>query len=205
MLRAKPSLKYRLRGEMHRRSFIEPSQTKLTNKDALFYGMYHMAQLHVWSKVAKRHLWTNLQFPVGRLMEDMATTPRLLLNAKSYFYCPEVWVAYRQRPGSILRTPSVKLITDSSQANDGVLTEWLKQHPDLSERSRFAFCHFCAKSLIGAARHLRQHGQAQLIPEHLRWFLHNTQIAPRWLLWQYLKRGWWLRALRFWLYVTKWA
>lgn len=75
----------------------------------LFAGMYKNGKLHIWSKIFKRELWTpELAFPEGKYFEDMAASPLLALNIGSYYYAAEVWVYYRQRPGSILAVPSLK-------------------------------------------------------------------------------------------------
>ena len=140
MLREHTKLKHKLRGELHRKTFGGVQAQLCRDKNALFFNLYTSAQLHIWSKIAKRSLWGNdLRFPVGLLMEDQFTTPRLFLRANTYYYCPEVWVGHRQRPGSILSTPSIQRQIDSSISAKDVLKEWLQQHPELTEKSRFAF------------------------------------------------------------------
>lgn len=109
VLRDQQRLKHKLRGENHRASFVGKKNKLTSNPAELFYGLYKKGELHSWSKISKRALWgNNLCFPVGRYMEDMVTTPRLALRVETFFYCPNVWVAYRQRQGSILATPSAK-------------------------------------------------------------------------------------------------
>jgi glycosyltransferase involved in cell wall biosynthesis len=196
MLRARPQLKHRLRGELHRQSFGGPVHQVLQDKDALFFHLYDKGQLHLWTKISKRQLWgEDLRFPAGYVMEDMTLTPRLCLRAHTYYYCPEVWVGYRQRPGSILASPNLKLLLDTSRAGTGILEEWLREVP-LSNKSRFAFAHFGAKSMIGISRILREQQRYADLAHHQAAFFTNTQANPRWLLWEYCKRGWWLRGLR---------
>lgn len=189
-------LKHRIRGELHRKSFIGPENHLSTDLDALFYGLYACGQLHIWSKISKRELWQGLRFPVGRLMEDVTVSPRLFMQVKNYFYATRVWVAYRQRPGSILSTPNPKLLVDTSKSTEGILRDWLQAHPHLSSRSHFVFAHFCAKLFIGIARNLQKTGNKSLLKTHQNDFLTNTQSSRGWLIKQYLKRGWVLRLGR---------
>lgn len=109
ILREQQKLKHKWRGENHRASFVGKENSLCSDAATLFYGLYKKGELHIWSKISKRSLWANdLHFPVGRYMEDMVTTPRLALRASNFYYCPQVWITYRQRTGSILATPSVK-------------------------------------------------------------------------------------------------
>lgn len=197
MLRDKTQLKHKLRGELHRKSFGGNEYQLSSDKNALFYYLYKTAQLHIWSKIAKRSLWGNdLRFPSGQLMEDQTVTPRLFLRANSYYYCPEVWLGYRQRPGSILSTPNMQRLIDSSISAKDVLKEWLQQHPELTDQSRFTFAYTRAKLYIGIARILRRAQQTDQLNWHRQQFFDNSQCNLKWLIVQYLKRGWFLRLAR---------
>lgn len=197
MLRDKIKLKHKLRGELHRKSFGGGEHQLSFDKNALFYNLYKTAQLHIWSKIAKRRLWgDDLRFPSGQLMEDQTVTPRLFLRANSYYYCPEVWVGYRQRPGSILSTPNMQRLIDSSISAKDVLKEWLQQHPELTDQSRFTFAYTRAKLYIGIARIVRRAQQTDQLNWHRQQFFDNSQCNLKWLIIQYLKRGWFLRLAR---------
>jgi glycosyltransferase involved in cell wall biosynthesis len=204
VLREQPRLKHKWRGENHRTAFIGTPNKLLDNPIELFYGLYKKGELHAWSKISKRVLWgDDLRFPVGRYMEDMATTPRLALRAKTFFYCPEVWVAYRQRQGSILATPSIKKIADAAIGSDGVLALWLEKYPHVSSKAHLAFSHYCARTHYVVMRdlqrlkpinrqeytHQKQHYRQQLF--------NNIHWNKNELCWQYCKRGLLSRLLRF--------
>lgn len=196
MLRENIKLKHKLRGELHRKSFGGRENQLCTDKNALFYNLYKTAQLHIWSKIAKRSLWQDLRFPTGQLMEDQTLTPRLFLRANSYYYCPQVWVGYRQRPGSILSTPNLQRLIDSSISAKDVLKEWLHKHPELTAQSRFTFAYTRAKMFIGISRVLRRNNQLNELTWHRQQFFDNSQCDLKWLVVQYLKRGWLLRLAR---------
>lgn len=201
VLRQQQRLKHKLRGENHRGSFIGEANKLLHDSAALFYGLYKKGELHAWSKISKRSLWgEDLRFPVGRYMEDMVTTPRLALRANSFFYCPQVWVAYRQRQGSILATPSAKKIDDSAAGCAGVLELWLQKHPQLSNKFRLAFSHYCARTHYVVMRDLQRIKPAlytQQKESYRQQLFNNIQWNKFELCWQYGKRGLFSRLLRF--------
>jgi glycosyltransferase involved in cell wall biosynthesis len=201
VLREHQRLKHRWRGENHRTAFVGTQNKLIDNPAELFYGLYKKGELHIWSKISKRALWGNdLRFPVGRYMEDMMTTPRLALRAKSFFYCPQVWIAYRQRKGSILATRSVKKMDDAAIGGEGVLNLWLQQYPNLSTNARLAFSHYCARTHYSVIHDLKRikpnefPQQKELYREQLFKNIHWNKAE---LCWQYSKRGFFSRVLRF--------
>lgn len=192
--------KHKWRGENHMRTFSGLEKKLLRDPLALFEGIYKKRNLHIWSKISKRALWNNdLYFPEGRVMEDMVVTPRLMLRAQTYFYQPSVWVAYRQREGSILSSNNQKKIDDMAIACQGVLASWLTAYPQLSARARFYFSYFCVKTHICVARDMRSlHKNPHIDLSHYRQlFFEHISWGKTDLYWQYLKRGWFLRLKRF--------
>ncbi len=204
VLRERIQLKHRLRGELHRRTFQGPSDATLTDRSGLIHGLLEAGQLHAWSKISRRSLWgEDLRFPAGKYFEDQVVMPRLALRADSYRYVPRVWVAYRQRAGSILASASLKKAEDMSRAMVGFAREFMAREPHASMEARFAIAYFCAKNFIGVARLLGQ-GKVPdtgLMQENRRNFLDSIPLSIAELRGQYLKRGWWWRWLRlsYWL------
>jgi glycosyltransferase involved in cell wall biosynthesis len=197
--REKQKYKHRWRGENQVSSFSGTCGQLQTNADDLFKGLYSAGNLHIWSKISRRSLWNGLRFPEGKVMEDIVLTPRLALRTKTYFYQPSVWVAYRQRKGSILSTYSEKKIDDMSQACSGVLKEWLTVHPDLSPSARFAFIYFCIKTHICVSRNVRlsyKNPEMALSLYRQRLFEHIGCSKAN-LYWEYIRRGWFVRLNRF--------
>lgn len=196
--RTNSTLKHQLRGENHKKTFTGPAAQLLSDPEALFEGIYLARNLHIWSKISRRELWgEDLRFPEGKVMEDMVITPRLALRAKSYFYQPQVWVAYRQREGSILSTLNIKKIEDMSTACAGVLPLWLEKYPQLSSRARFAFCYLCIKTHIVITRDLRKLQKNPDLTIYRQRLFSHMHISKPGLYWQYIKRGWILRLIRF--------
>lgn len=192
--------KHLWRGENHTATFAGPQQQLLTNPLQLFKGIYQKRNLHIWSKISKRSLWADdLRFPEGRVMEDMVITPRLALRVQTYFYQPRVWVAYRQREGSILSSSNLQKIDDMSIACADVLRLWLTKYPQLSRQARFYFTYFCVKTHICVANDLRSlnnNSKPELTLYRTRFFNH-IGCNKRQLVWEYLRRGWFLRLKRF--------
>lgn len=67
---------------------------------------------YVWSRCYHKKLFENQKFEVGKLFEDMMTTPYCYLAAHSIFRLPETLIGYRQRPASILATLSHRHLND---------------------------------------------------------------------------------------------
>lgn len=187
------------RGENHTATFAGTKQKLRTDPLKLFEGIYKARNLHIWSKISKRSLWgDDLRFPEGRVMEDMVITPRLALRVQTYFYQPSVWVAYRQRDGSILSSTNQKKIDDMSIACADILELWSKKYPQLSSRARFYFSYFCVKTHICVARDMRSlhnNSNPDLDLYRARFFSHIGWGKTR-LFMEYLKRGWLLRLRR---------
>ncbi|MCE9601142.1 MAG: glycosyltransferase [Gemmatimonadetes bacterium] len=185
-------------------SFDGPPNMRLTDAESLFAGLYAEGRLHAWSKIARREIWsTDLRFPEGRYFEDMATTPRLALRARSYVYVPEVWVRYRQRAGSILSVPSLRKIGDMAVGVAGVLDAWLGAHPDMDPRTRFLFTRYCVRILGFTMKDLRTLGEAteERVAHYRRLFYANTCLTRASLVAQYLRYGNILRLVRHWRYL----
>lgn len=209
--RERMQFKHRLRGEAHRRSFAGPARRLVRDGGQLLAGMLMAGQLHAWSKISRRALWGHadsaaaVRFPVGRYFEDMATMPLMALQADSFFYVPQPWVAYRQRNGSILATMSTTKALDQSAALLP-LAQALHAMPQLAQQPalRFALAHQAARSLMGAMRYVCQSSADPAGPppsalaEQLRQnFCAASPLSPEALAQAYWQRGWWLRRRKF--------
>lgn len=86
----------------------------LTSDEALI-GLFNQAIIiTAWSYVAKRTIFTanNLTFSVGRLHEDVNTTPKVLSFANRVAVIDQALYQYRIRKGSIMATPKPKNLLD---------------------------------------------------------------------------------------------
>jgi len=203
MLRERVKLKHKLRGEMHRRTFFGPERQLLRDPSRLLRGLFEAGQMHSWSKIARRSLWgEQLRFPVGRYFEDMATTPFLALLADTAWYEPAVWVAYRQRQGSILATPNLTKAEHLAHALANLRDAAVGK--GLDDDALFAWAHFAARNFIGASRMADKalpEGCTSAVAMFRQAFEEASPIALRELDRAYKRRGWFVRALRlrYWL------
>lgn len=192
-------LKHRLRGEAHRHTFGGPNQQLTSDRSTLVHGILILGQLHAWSKIARREVWSQVRFPEGRYFEDIAALPMLVDATRSHFHVDEPWVVYRQRSGSILASMGADKIRHQLQALDALNAALGPSRTELDREAAFAVQHFMLKSLASLARRLARDRCAEsaelmvLLRESLRQAFPN---GSRPTLLAYCRRGWLLRARR---------
>lgn len=181
----------------HIASFDGPSGMLMNDVDVRLRGFFVHGQFHPWSKIVRRACWpAALRFPAGRVFEDMAVYPRLLLHTPRHVHVAEVWVAYRQRGGSLLSQLDERRLDDWTWALDGLAAEL----PPLSDDTRFEIAHFCARTLLRAKRRRQQLGGAALrgLATDAERFARSSPLSRQALLAAYVRRGRWLRGLQWW-------
>lgn len=181
----------------HIASFDGPAGVVMEDVDQRLRGFFVHGQFHPWSKVVRRACWpAGLRFPEGRVFEDMAVYPRLVLHTPRHLHVAEVWVAYRQRSGSLLSRLDARRLDDWTRALDGLAAEL----PPLADDTRFEIAHFCARTLLRARRRRLQLGGDALagLTTDAERFERSSPLGRRELLAAYLRRGRWLRALQWW-------
>ena len=201
----------RCRGQRERRgtTFAGPSDTMVSDPSALVAGLFEAGQLHPWSKISRRSLWTDdLRFPAGRVFEDVTVMPRLALRAATAYHVPQPWISYRQWEGSILATMNPQKCVDLTLALVDFPVDARRQAVRLSSRAVFAMRHYAARHFVGAMRHLSRCEQPLVAQraraECLRHFMQAIEQQLDWLGGRYLRRGWvwrWLR-LKHWVRVA---
>ncbi len=181
----------------HIASFDGPAGVVMDDVDLRLRGLFVHGQFHPWSKVVRRACWpADLRFPEGRLFEDMHVYPRLALHTPRHVHVAEVWVAYRQRGGSLLASLDVKRLDDWTWSLAGLTAEL----PPLQADTRFEIAHFCARTLLRARRRRLQLGGEALsgLQTDAERFVHSSPLSRRELLAAYVRRGRWLRGLQWW-------
>lgn len=181
----------------HIASFDGPGQVLMNDVNQRLRGFFVHGQFHPWSKVVRRACWpAALRFPEGRVFEDMAVYPRLLLHTPRHLHVADVWIAYRQRGGSLLGSLDAKRLDDWTWALDGLAADL----PPLHEDTRFEIAHFCARTLLRARRRRLQLGGEALagLTTDVARFARSSPLTRHELLAAYFKRGRWLRGLQWW-------
>jgi hypothetical protein len=181
----------------HIASFDGPAGVVMQDVSQRLRGLFVHGQFHPWSKIVRRACWpAGLRFPEGRVFEDMAVYPRLALHTPRHLHVAEVWIAYRQRGGSLLSSLDAKRLDDWTGSLDGLKT----QLPPLSDDANFEIAHFCARTLLRARRRRLQLGGDALagLATDAERFERSSPLSRRELLAAYFRRGRWLRGLQWW-------
>jgi glycosyltransferase involved in cell wall biosynthesis len=124
-----------------------PAGRLIEGADAILTPYFDDRQMHLWTKVARRALYLQLDapvFPPQRLFEDMSVVPLLLARCRTMVYLPFVLLAYRQHPVSITRVVSAAWCVDFVTALASVKPGLAKMGvgPALQARFDAAVCNF---------------------------------------------------------------
>lgn len=158
---------YRKNRFWKRKSFFGPTKQLSTDMAKLIRGVFKSRKMYCCVKVSRKSMWgDDLRFPKGRVFEDIATTPWLLLRTGSFYYMPSAWVHYRQRPGSIM--DSVKRQTDHfdeskhydlAHALIGYKDELEKCFKQRNSAVEYYVADFCAKEFTKTTFRMMRSGQ----------------------------------------------
>lgn len=195
----------------HISTFDGPSNSLQTDTESLLTGLFSQGQFHAWTKIVRRAAWPqDLRFPVGQAFEDLAVFPRLALalNGRHWMHVSEVWMAYRQRPGSILSSLDATKLDQWMGALVGLPKALRASNKGFSERGQFLIAHFCARTFVRVCKRrsklldaTAKADTAKALKRFARQFAVSSPLAPQCLLRAYLKQGRLLRylQLRYWL------
>ncbi|MDT8998078.1 glycosyltransferase family 2 protein [Paucibacter sp. APW11] len=193
----------------HIQTFTAPRPAYAEPREQLLGGLFAAGQFHAWTKIVRRAAWPDtLRFPLGRAFEDLCLVPRLALQMHSHLHVDEVWIAYRQRPGSILSTLNACKLDDWMAALVDFPADTAAAGLQLSARARFQIAHFCARSFVRICKRrakLSEDGLLDALRRYGQQFRAGSPLAPQALLLAYLRRGRWLRALQlaWWLFKAR--
>lgn len=102
------------------RSFTKNSLTFVDVDTMLFY-YFKDAMMYPCTSILKRECIGDISFPKGRKLEDIVAMPKMIANAKSYYYFPKPAVYYRLREGSTMGTASLQTFLDYGNAMKSVV------------------------------------------------------------------------------------
>jgi len=198
-LRERRSLKHRLRGERHVRSFAGSTGGACRDRGALIRGLLEAGELHAWSKIARREAWLHAPFPEGRYFEDIAVIAPLVIAAGSFAHIAAPWVGYRQHGASILASLTPQRIRDGL-TSIMELQRGLSTPAHASSRSvQRAVEYFALRSFVSMLRRAEA-GPLDQEPSLRDAFAHaHAVLFPQGtasILRDWRSRGWWLRARR---------
>lgn len=177
-----------------RRTFAGAPGIVSDDRSRLVSGLMQARQLHSWSKIGTRALWSQVHYPDGMaMMEDAAVVPALVRGARTHLHVVEAWVGYRSHDGSALATIDAGKLHDLLASVRGISAAF-RAMDGLDGRAMFSVEYFCLRMLAYAARRA---GSAGDVREALR--VAVAEVFPDGIggvLAQARRRGWWLRNRR---------
>lgn len=186
---------HRLRANRNRRTFEGAARQTCTDRCALLCGLLQARQLHVWSKIGKREVWTQVRFAQGRCFEDVAAIPALVAGVNRWRHVPRAWVGYRRRAGSIMATMTPAKVRDLLAALRDLRDGLAALADGFDENVGDALDYFCLRTLAYVARSLPR-DDAALDAECRAVCADVMSRSSRQVLAACRRRGWWLRAWR---------
>lgn len=104
--------------EPYKEAPLFPQVTCCDASQALIFLFRQQLHHYPWSRIAKTALYSEdpAFFPEGRIMEDVATTARLITRANQVSFLDENLYVYREREGSTISQWSHRLTVDSVAA-----------------------------------------------------------------------------------------
>lgn len=94
-------------GQRDIRPVLFPSAMSMRNAETLEALFTKHLENFAWSFLAKRELYSDIHFPIGRNYEDKATTYRLIAASRQVGLLDKSLYRYRQRQGSITHNASI--------------------------------------------------------------------------------------------------
>lgn len=104
--------------------FADGNLKIMTGRDACLsiYRMDGIVPIMAWGKLYRRQLFAGIHYPIGKIHEDDATTPKLLYRAKKISILSAPLYAYRQRKGSIMHERFTEKHFDTIYAIDSCIS-----------------------------------------------------------------------------------
>ena len=101
---------------------------------------------YAWNKLIKRELLNNIEFPKGKVFEDILTIPKLFEISSKIIFLDVPKYYYRQREGSILNKQTNELRLAYINATKEI-TEYIKEkEPSLKDYYAYSIAHITIKT-----------------------------------------------------------
>lgn len=95
---------------------------------------------YAWNKLYKRYLFQNIEYPVGKLWEDILVTYRILRKSEKVVYTNRKLYFYLQRSNSITAKPKLKSVLDQYELLTIRYNELKDDFPDLKNTMKTQLC-----------------------------------------------------------------
>ena len=117
-----------------KKSFNLKKDFKLSSYETVKRLLYNDgADTSAWAKLYKRDLFTGIEYPKGKLFEDIATTYKLFIKSGEIAFGHLAKYNYKIRNTSIVRKGFTKAKLDLLDNTDNAVKDILKFFPDLKE------------------------------------------------------------------------
>lgn len=94
-------------------SFVKTIRDGYKTRDEAIELSFKAYGMVAWNKLYRKKLFDDINYPVGRLYEDTATTYKLIWKAASIFCLEKILYFYWHRPGSIMgKKPTKQTISE---------------------------------------------------------------------------------------------
>lgn len=90
---------------------------------------------NAWDKLYKKSLFNDIEYPVGMIYEDIATTYKLISKSKKIVYSPYIGYYYFQREGSIIHSGFNENQMDMIRAYENMIQYLQNDFSDLTNNA----------------------------------------------------------------------
>jgi len=107
----------------------------------------HLYRFSLCNKLFKRKCFANIQFPEGRIHEDLSTTYKLFAQAQKVIFTSYIGYIYIKRENSILTKTYDMRRLDSFKGWDEILSFMAQYYPVLTEEVSACFVYWCLDNI----------------------------------------------------------
>jgi len=130
----------------------------LQRKDGVIGALMRDQKFFTWSVIVRRALYEDVRFPVGKLIEDVSTLPKLFFKAKYFYFLSMPVVYYRQWENSLLASGKRALYTDMCGSMTYIKDYISKHNIEVSAVEKLEMDTFHLQTLVWAAVDFKRTG-----------------------------------------------
>lgn len=140
----------------------------------LFIG--NLYRFSLCNKLFKKKCFDEIQFPEGRIHEDLSTTYRLFANADKTVYTNEIGYIYVKRENSILTTTFNENRLDAFEGWDEILAFMNNKYPSISNEFTTCFCYWCVDNIVYILKQVKDKENRKRYMKVIQLFLRKHKV-----------------------------
>ena len=123
-------------------------------------------------------MFNEIQFPEGKIHEDLSTTYRLFANADKSVYTNEIGYIYVKRENSILTTTFNENRLDAFKGWEEILSFMSNNYPELTNEVSTCFCYWCVDNIFYILKQVKDKEKRKRYMKVIQLFLrdHKAKI-----------------------------